>query len=203
MNQQKFVLFDLGGVVINWHMEWMKEEVSKMYGIPLHSVREAFSKHLSLLDTGTIEEHAFWKLVGESTNTAKLQNISNSLWTDIFQRQAKPDTDVLDIIKQLKEAKTQLGVLSNIEYGTHQILEGWGVLDHFDHKFLSYQIGYSKPDRRIYEHVLQNLPTPKEDMLFIDDRQENVDASIRSGIDAILFDSGKRLRDQLEKRGVI
>ncbi|NIP62186.1 MAG: HAD-IA family hydrolase [Nitrosopumilaceae archaeon] len=203
MSQQRFVLFDLGGVVINWHMEWMKEEVSRLYGIPLQSVREAFSKHLSMLDTGSVNEHTFWRLVGKSTNNVKLQNVSNSLWTDIFQRQAKPDQDVLDIVKDLKKQNTNLGILSNIEYGTHQILEGWGILDDFDYKFLSYMIGYSKPDPLVYQHVLQNLQIPKERLLFIDDRQENVDASIKAGIDAILFDSGKKLKEQLVEKDVI
>ncbi len=203
-DSEKIILFDLGGVIINWHMEWMKEEISKRYGIPLQKVRDAFASHLPLLDTGKADERTFWRHVGRTTNNSSLQNVSNSLWTDIFKEQAKPDEDVLELVKTLKSQDMPLGVLSNIEYGTHQILEGWGVLDDFDYKFMSYMIGYSKPDKRIYDFVIHKLlHIPKENMLFIDDRPENVDASKKAGIDAILFRSGKNLKSELIDRGII
>ena len=47
-------------------------------------------------------------------------------------------------------------------------------LSKFDYVYLSFEIGIRKPDRKIYEYVLNDLKTLPENILFIDDDTNNI-----------------------------
>ena len=66
-------------------------------------------------------------------------------------------------------------------------MDDWNILKPFEHHFMSYQIGFSKPDSRIYRHVIENLPFEPASILFIDDKKTNVDAATDAGLNAIHY----------------
>ena len=80
-----------------------------------------------------------------------------------------------------------MGIISNIEAITHKVVDDWNILEPFEHKFMSYQIGLSKPDTRIYEHVIEILPFDPTQMIFIDDKVSNIQSAKKSSINAIHF----------------
>lgn len=60
----------------------------------------------------------------------------------------------------------------------------------------------AKPDRRAYEIVAERAGLPLGRLVFVDDRQVNVDAAASLGMDAILFTDADRLRTDLRARGL-
>ena len=54
-------------------------------------------------------------------------------------------------------------------------------------RFYSFDIGYLKPERQAYEHVLGKLEVQPEDALFIDDKARNVIAAEQLGICSVVF----------------
>jgi putative hydrolase of the HAD superfamily len=62
---------------------------------------------------------------------------------------------------------------------------------------LSYETGYRKPDPRAYEPLLQRAAIQAAECLFVDDRQPNVEAARKLGINAVRFESADRLRREL------
>lgn len=52
----------------------------------------------------------------------------------------------------------------------------------FDHVFLSYEIGQSKPERAVFKHVLARVDQRPADIRFLDDSQANVAAARQVGI---------------------
>lgn len=58
------------------------------------------------------------------------------------------------------------------------------VYDLFDHRFLSHELGLVKPDREIYEHVVEQLGCSPAAVLFLDDNQLNVDGARAAGLRA-------------------
>jgi putative hydrolase of the HAD superfamily len=56
----------------------------------------------------------------------------------------------------------------------------------FDHIFLSYEIGQSKPGRMVFEHVLDRVDQGPADITFLDDSDANVAAARKLGINATL-----------------
>jgi glucose-1-phosphatase len=71
-----------------------------------------------------------------------------------------------------------IGCLSN----TNQLhwedqIGKWPMLDLFDHRFLSFDLGLVKPDPAIFRAVADRLPVPPDRVLFLDDNDLNVDAA--------------------------
>lgn len=59
--------------------------------------------------------------------------------------------------------------------------------DWFDVVVVSYEVGLSKPDPRIYTLCLVRLGVASHDALFVDDREGNVDGASRAGLQAFWF----------------
>jgi len=197
------VLFDLGGVIVNWHNSWLIKEISHNFGLPENKLSKEFERNLNDLASGKIQEIEFWHQIGERVHSPELQNLNNSLFYDIFKKYAKPNKPILSLSRNLKKKGLGIGILSNTEHVTYSIVEDWKLLDHFDYKFLSYKIGYTKPDRRIYEHVIESLPYKKEELFFIDDTLSNVESALSSGIDSVQFVSNEQLIKELQKKHIL
>jgi HAD superfamily hydrolase (TIGR01509 family) len=60
----------------------------------------------------------------------------------------------------------------------------WPILNAFDYRFLSYELGIVKPDRELFERVAELLPSPPERVLFLDDNLLNVEAAEVAGFQA-------------------
>jgi putative hydrolase of the HAD superfamily len=58
-------------------------------------------------------------------------------------------------------------------------LAGW--LAGFDFQFLSFQMGYVKPDREVFVRTAQLLDRPRESVLFLDDNAINVEVARAAG----------------------
>ena len=202
MSEIKCVLFDIGGVLVDWHMSWITSEVSKRFGIEESLLGEAFSKYLHELDSGKIDEKIFWQKIADEVDSESLYNNTESLWDTYFRKNAKLNHDVTNLAKIIKSKSYMMGIVSNIEQVTHRIVDEWNILDDFEHHFMSYQIGFSKPDPRIYKHVLSKLPFEANEMFFVDDKKSNVDAAKESGLNSVLFDGFSKLKKSLDEYGI-
>ena len=60
----------------------------------------------------------------------------------------------------------------------------WPLLDAFDYRFLSYELGIVKPDRELFERVAELLPSARDKVLFLDDNLLNVEAARAVGFAA-------------------
>ena len=65
--EKSCVLFDLGGVIVNWHNLWFTQEVSEQFQLKHEEVKQEFEKNLKDISTGVIAEKEFlayhWKRV--------------------------------------------------------------------------------------------------------------------------------------------
>lgn len=99
----------------------------------------------------------------------------------------------IEIIKKLKKTH-KVYLLSNTN-STHiqnisntlknQFNTGFEEL--FDKIFFSYEMKMRKPDAEIYEEVKKHI-SENEKAVFLDDNLDNVNASVKAGIPAILID---------------
>lgn len=203
MNKIQCVLFDIGGVLVDWHMSWITSEISNRFQLDKKHVDEAFHKYLHELDCGKITEQDFWKKIGAYCSSKKLQNTSESLWDTYFRKNAIPNTELIQISQNIKEKNLALGVLSNIEKVTHCVVEDWNVLDNFDFKFFSYQIGFAKPDSKIYEHAIANMSFSADQVLFIDDKKENIAEAEKAGLIGLHYTGMQSLQNQLQSFDIV
>ena len=57
----------------------------------------------------------------------------------------------------------------------------------FPRRIFSHRLGVAKPDERIYRHAIAAVGIPSREMLFLDDRIENVEAARVVGINSIQY----------------
>ena len=62
------------------------------------------------------------------------------------------------------------------------ILARCGWLSNFAHHTFSHRLGIAKPEAAIYAHAAQGLATAPEHVLFIDDREDNIQAARQAGL---------------------
>ena len=92
--------------------------------------------------------------------------------------------DFLNFAKSLKTDENHIGILSNLTPDTSTCIPH-SLLDDFDYLFYSNSLKMSKPHAEIYRHVCSKIPS--KDILFIDDKQENLDAAKLFDMETILF----------------
>jgi putative hydrolase of the HAD superfamily len=76
------------------------------------------------------------------------------------------------------------------------------ILDCFDRKIFSHEVGSLKPDRAIYEAAIAAAGKPAGRLFFTDDREENIEGARRVGMHARQFVSETALIADLRAHGV-
>ena len=107
------------------------------------------------------------------------------------------------LVEELKSKKIPVALLSNIDKRLSTILRELDLYYPFEPCLLSCDIGAEKPDLRAYEVALNHLNTPAHQIVFFDDREENIEAAKQAGLDAILFESAAQAREELAKRNLL
>jgi len=104
--------------------------------------------------------------------------------------------------EQLKQRGLLTAFLSNMGDNVLANIEReFAWIHRFDVLVGSFQLHMAKPDPAIYLHTLNELDVEPAEMLFLDDKIENIEAARALGIQAILFSTVERLRSDLIAHG--
>lgn len=94
----------------------------------------------------------------------------------------------LNLIRFFREKGFQIYFLSNYsEYLYKKTKETLSFLETFDGGVFSFEEKCIKPDKIIYERLLNKYNITPEEAIFFDDREENVKAAEKLGIQGIVF----------------
>lgn len=104
--------------------------------------------------------------------------------------------DTLPTLDELRRRGHRLGIVSNMPWGTPA--EPWaedlrqrGIAPYMEHILFCRDVGWRKPDRRIFEEALRRFGCASEDCLFVGDRPDwDIRGALDAGIDAVLLDRG-------------
>ena len=117
------VLFDLGGVIINWHDSWFIQEVSNDFQLQEEKLSEEFHKNLPDISTGRIDEKKFWYNIGKELESPKLMNFNESLLDKIFRKHVSLNNSIISLSRNLSQKGITVGILSNTEHVTYSVAE--------------------------------------------------------------------------------
>ena len=84
-----------------------------------------------------------------------------------------PYADAKDTLVSLSQRGYKLGIIANQKLGTSGRLESWGLLKYFDVIVASAEIGYAKPDPRIFEKALELADCTPQQSVMVGDRLDN------------------------------
>ena len=186
------ILFDLGGVLINWNDDWLYDEISLQLNQPFNKIKSKFNDTLCSLFESKIDEGEFWNIVLGPDN-----DIDKKIIIKTFLKKSSINEKFLAFAKSLKNDGHLIGILSNLTPETSMCIDKNQLKD-FDYHFYSNSLKMSKPNNEIYQHVCDHISS--KNILFIDDKQENLNAAESYGIDTILFNSDDYASGLIEQK---
>jgi len=97
---------------------------------------------------------------------------------------------VKDCLATLEMQGYRLGIISNLDSRLYGILEGFGIRRFFGAVHLAFEMGYAKPDLRLFAEALQHSKASANRSVHIGDSLRNdIDSATKAGMCAILFQS--------------
>ncbi len=192
----KHLIFDVGQVLVEVKFQEFLAEFSDMFKVdPFLLVKDrSEGAHIEFM-VGKISGEEFHQKTCEFFNHFVELEKFKSLWLKLLGGQ-KNDTAL--IVDELSTNGKQLSILSNIDTWHFDFcLENIPVLNKFDKKFTSFQLGIKKPDPAIFEVVAEKLNAETAECLLIDDKVENVKSAREIGYQAIQFQTAEQLRKHL------
>ena len=180
MSAIKAVVFDLGNVLIDVIHERAATALSAHCAQGTQSLHGAISNSTLLhsLEIGSIDAAQFFAQVSAQ---AQLE-VSLEAFCAAFCNVFAPIQEMIDAQAELQRGGLATHLFSNTSALHFEHLAGrHPFLTRFDSHFLSYQIGWMKPDARAYKTVEQGTGLTGARLLFIDDKLENVQAGAQRG----------------------
>ena len=107
------------------------------------------------------------------------------------------------LLTRLKDEGYHLYGLTNWSSTVYPVIEKFDILRMMDDRLISSEEHLVKPDAAIYDRLCEKFELMKEECLFVDDKQINVDGARAAGMQAILFTDTSQFEEELKRIGII
>ena len=177
------IVFDLGGVIMTICQE---EAIKRFKSIGLKNVEDYLNPYTQTgifgdIEEGKISAEQFRAKLSELIGKEVTYEECKFAW--LGYRQDVPLRN-LDILRKLKVQGYKLILLSN----TNPFMMSWGLSgefdgngnsleSYFDSLYLSYKLGVMKPNKKIFQYIIDNEKIQPGESLFIDDGERNINAA--------------------------
>lgn len=177
------IVFDLGGVIMTICQE---EAIKRFKSIGLKNVENYLNPYTQTdifgdIEEGKISAEQFREKLSELIGKEVTYEECKFAW--LGYRQDVPLRN-LDILRKLKAQGYKLILLSN----TNPFMMSWGLSgefdgngnsleSYFDSLYLSYKLGVMKPNKKIFQYIIDNEKIQPGESLFIDDGERNINAA--------------------------
>lgn len=193
-------IFDFGGVVIKWkNNDPIFDYIADRYGIPRTEMRRTFELALPRLETGEVSMRDFLEeVLGQFGRRLRKGDSPDGLWTLPFERLVMFRKGTVELVRSLRSRGYRVYLFSNTSLPHVRLLrrKGWDRL--FDGFLSSCELRSMKPSATAFAGALAEVGAEPSDVVFIDDKEENVEGAKRFGIRwSFRFTSLARLRREI------
>jgi putative hydrolase of the HAD superfamily len=208
----KAVMFDLGETLLNFGrvktMRVFRQSATQTYGyLTSHNQPAGKFWWYFIRNLAAVQVRTLWaNITGRDFDALSLlkrfgvargYKLSEEQWREVgwlwyepLSRIAKVEQDIRETLAKLKGMGLKLGILSNTFISAGSLdrqLGQLGMLEFFPYRLYSYQFGYRKPDRRIFEAAVAKIGEPAENILFVGDRlDKDIAPALKAGMRAAL-----------------
>jgi putative hydrolase of the HAD superfamily len=197
------VLFDYGLVLSGPPDPAAWERLKSILNTSEAPFHQAYWSRRHDYDRGVLSAEAYWQTVaadlGRPLDTAQIAALNAAdvdLWT-------QPNAEMIAWAADLQRRGIATGILSNIgdamEAGVVSRLP-W--LSGFAHHTFSHRLRLAKPELAIYRLAAEGLGYPPAQILFIDDREENIAGARQAGMEAIQYTSHEAFLRSMHTAGL-
>ncbi|MFF8827986.1 HAD family hydrolase [Streptomyces sp. NPDC015131] len=193
------VLFDMFGVIARLQSPAAQERLVRTARVPGAAFWESYWALRPPYDRGDHTAAAYWSgVAGALGVTFTERHIAELVAADVASW-SEVDERMTAYLGELAAGGTRIGLLSNIPEdlaADYERRHPW--LHHFEVLAFSCRIGHAKPEPDAYHWCATKFGLPPGDILFVDDRPDNVRAAEATGMRGHHFTSLTALRAALD-----
>lgn len=202
MSRPEVVVFDLGKVLVDFDYSIAARRIAARSTMAPRDVQH-FIDHSPLLfryETGLMTRQEFFGEVCKATGFQGDIDEFAQCFADIFS----PMEEMIGLHRRLRQQRIPTFVFSNTnDLAIAHIRRNFPFFAQFDNYVLSYEHGAMKPSARLYEVVERVTGRKEQQILYLDDRLENVEAGAARRWQIIHHQSGPASIRQVEELGLL
>ena len=197
------VLFDLGGVLIDWNPRYLYAPLfgEDQTGMEDFLARVCAPEWNHTMDAGK----PFAEAVAERQKLFPEHAALIALWKDGWPQMLREAIhESVEVLAALRRRGHRLVALTNWSAETFPVArERFAFLQWFEDIVVSGEVGLAKPDARIFRLAIERNRLDPSRTLFVDDSQVNVQAARETGLHAVHFRGAAPLREELVRLGLL
>jgi 2-haloacid dehalogenase len=197
------VIFDLGGVLIDWNPSYVFDKMFEDEEQKKHFFENICTSDWNeKQDAGRSLKEATEELVAKHPEWKKYIEAYYGRWEEML---GGPIDGTVEILRQLKQTGNyKLYSLTNWSAELFPIaLERYDFLHWFDGRVVSGEEKMRNPFPEFYQLILERFLLNIEETLFIDDNVRNAKAAEAMGLKTIIFESPTQLKEELINLGIL
>lgn len=197
------VLFDLGKVLLDWNPRYY---YAQFFGQEADALEQFIVEVVSAdwilaMDRGQTMDAAIAERRAAFPQHAELIDRWQEGWPEMLRGEI---AGTVAILAELRARGTRLYALTNFSHETWPIARRrFPFLEWFEDIVVSGEVGFAKPDPRIFALAIERCRLDPPRTLFIDDLPANVEAARGHRLNAVQFVSPDKLRADLARLGLL
>jgi epoxide hydrolase-like predicted phosphatase len=198
----KAIAFDWGGVIEMIEGGLIKK-ISQYLNVSEEDWNEVYYSLIYLFHTNQSSWEGVANLVAKNFNATEEQIFHMQEMIKENRKTRNINLGLIEIIKDLKNKNYKIGLLSNNYVELRQEIKDFSLVDLFDTIVISAEVGFYKPQPEIFKILFDKLGLKSNEVAFVDDTPNSLSGAESIGYTPILFIDNQKLKEDLEKLGII
>lgn len=192
------IVFDLGKVFVDFDYQIGARKIAARSTKHLPDFHEFLgsSEILARFESGLLNRQQFFDEMKDFTGfNGNIEEFAGD-FGDIFL----PIPPMIELHAEMRKRGFKTYIFSNTnDIAVEHIRHNFPFFANFDGYIYSYQVGAMKPHPKIYDAMEKLSGSKGKEIIYIDDRPENIDAGMARGWNSILHELPAKTRTALEK----
>lgn len=198
MAEIRGVLFDYGLVLSGPPEGRAWDRMKALLSVEEESFHKVYWRRRADYDLGELSSTSYWKDAGVQLDRDVSEKMIGALNQADIEVWTQPNQEMIAWASALRQHGLRTAVLSNIGDAMEAgVRERFRWFDEFDHLTFSHRLRIAKPEEAIYRHAAQGIGLPPGNILFVDDRAENIAAARAFGMQAVQYTDHARFIEEL------
>jgi putative hydrolase of the HAD superfamily len=206
----KALVFDIGGVLFLPKENGREKHLLSSFretcfllqedGVDTSQVQETLYDIYKKSSKGEISKEETLNLMSSELDV--LPDTVEKLFEKAYRNNTIENTELYEFILKLKKSGYKIGVLTTQSHLSTNVLVPEKYRNNFDALEISCEDGVKKPDEEAFKLIIKRLAISSEESVFVDDKQENLDAAEKVKMKTALFENNKQLVSRFKELGI-